>query len=62
LAEFGAALAKLRRALPDLNDHEAQYVASSLLHQRVGVQSSAHSGPDARVVNGFVIKRAVDAS
>ena len=59
LADFSGALNKLKSSLSGLNDHEAQYVASSLLNQRSGVQSNiAQSG--ARVVHGFVIKSAVD--
>lgn len=59
LAEFGAALNKLKGGLTGLNDHEAQFVASSLLNQRVGVQSNIDKA-HGKVVNGFVIKAAVD--
>jgi hypothetical protein len=60
---FGTALARLKGGLPGLNDHEAQYVAASLLNQRVGAQSNIqHQGGTgtARVMHGFVIKTAVD--
>jgi hypothetical protein len=61
LDEFGSALHKLKGGLPGLNDHEAQYVASALLNQRVGVQSNIHAGGTAaKTVHGFVIKSAVD--
>jgi hypothetical protein len=58
LAEFGAALTKLKGGLPGLNDHEAQYVASSLLNQRVGVQSNIDKA-SGKLVHGFRIKSAV---
>lgn len=61
LAEFGTALSKLKSALPNLNEHEAQYVATSLLQQRVGVQSNVTTGSSAKVIHGFVIKSAVKA-
>jgi hypothetical protein len=61
LADFGAALRKLKGALPGLNAHEAQYVASSLVHQTVGAQSNIQqSGGAGKTVHGFVIKSAVD--
>jgi len=60
LAEFGAALTKLKGGLSGLNDHEAQYVTSSLLNQRVGVQSNADKAGGAKLVHGFVIKSAVE--
>ena len=60
LAEFGQALNKLKSGLPGLNDHEAQFVASSLLHQRVGVQSNIDKAGGSKLVHGFVIKSAVD--
>jgi len=60
LAEFGTALDHLTKALPHLNHYEAQYVASALLHQRVGVQSNIHPTAGVKTVAGFVIKTAVD--
>ena len=60
LTEFAAALDHLKRATPNLNEHEAQFVASSLLHQRVGVQSNIHPAAGTKTVAGFVIKTAVD--
>jgi hypothetical protein len=60
LADFAGALDRLKKALPDVNEHEAQYIASSLLQQRVGVQSSIAIGGNAKTVSGFVIKSAVD--
>jgi hypothetical protein len=61
LADFAGALDRLKRAaLPNLNEHEAQYVFSALLHQRVGVQSNIHATGAAKTVAGFAIKAAVD--
>jgi hypothetical protein len=60
LAQFAAALDHLRRALPNLNANEAQYVASALLQQRVGAQSAVHFSAGAKTVHGFVIKPAVN--
>jgi len=62
LTEFASALDRLKSGLPNLNEHEAQYVASALLNQRVGVQSSVTKGGTGKTVAGFVIKSAVDAS
>jgi hypothetical protein len=59
LSEFGAALDHFTGALPNLNEHEAQYVASALLHQRTGVQSNISAHPGVKTVSGFVIKSAV---
>jgi hypothetical protein len=59
LAEFGAAIGKLKGALPSLNEFEAQYVAANLLQQRVGVQSNIVNAGGVKVVHGFVIKSAV---
>jgi hypothetical protein len=61
LAGLNTALTNLKSALPGLNDHEAHYVASSLLNQRVGVQSNVQpGGANSTTVHGFVIKSAVD--
>ena len=61
LTEFASALDRLKSGLPNLNAHEAQYVASALLNQRVGVQSSVNRSGSGKTVAGFVIKSAVDA-
>lgn len=60
LKEFAGALDRLKHALPNLNEHEAQYVSSALLQQRVGVQSNIVQAAGAKTVAGFVIKSAVD--
>lgn len=59
LSAFAAALDTLRKAMPTLNEYEAQYVASALLHQRVGVPSNIERTANLKTVSGFVIKSAV---
>lgn len=63
LREFGQAIERLEKSLPDLNEFEAKYLVASLVEQRKGAHSSTQLKDVGRAkeVHGFVIKSAVTA-